>query len=289
MAKLLVSQDDHVPSDRFLEYTLESISMEGEFTSNMVEFFREALPNFSAKLKASFASIEGLLKSNDHAVLGLKAGKKKIISDASGLDFLMFGDRYVMVPESFQGNLLAYGSLLDSNTKNLYHEQMVMLREYNLQLATFITNKDEKFSIKDHTALYTKARESREDVTAKLGKFFGNYGASGRVEVRKVMSRFAELDELIDTAENINNTNNPKTIHEMDAAVRECVERLDIIIERAKSTTNFNVSPEAMKNLAAGAYEIAKYVEFIGLFYFQCMTYTNCVKALCKQITDARN
>lgn len=68
----------------------------------------------------------------------------------------------ISVPEGFQGNFTEYSKLLNELTSKIYPEANKLLTEYKFIISGFLTNKDEKISLKDYTTFFNQVKRQRE-------------------------------------------------------------------------------------------------------------------------------
>jgi hypothetical protein len=272
-----------------LESHLQQIAMEGNFLTNMITTFRTALPAFVSKLRdvnMAFFNKTGQAKL---VPLTLSSNDRNILDHMDMLDFLIFGDTYVMVPENFKGNLNAYAKELSRVAEAVFRMENKALQEYNMILSSFITNKDDKISIKDHTAFFTRVRNEREDLMGDLNKFFKNNNNKTRAPLRSVMQRFKDVEPFLEATTALTSTQNKASLDKIHNATNQCADLLDIIIKSMSEGKMDNISPEAANNIATGAYEIGKYVEFVSLVYFRISVLIAVGKSLLQDIADGVN
>lgn len=271
-----------------LESHLERISLESEFLVNMLETFKTAIPSFVSKLRDANAHLFETAKAQDTLDIELSKKEKKALEYSKHLDFVGFGDRLISVPENFKGDYIKYAALLNTIATIAYQTQNTILAEYNQILSAFITNKEDKISLKDHTAFFNRIKAERESYTEKLGDFLNKKSGVSKMRFRDVISRMADLETLIHHASRLGSQHSRAKLHDINSSVNHSVDLLDLVVNGVQDGTIKNISPNATMNISRGAYEVAKYVEFVGLIYFDITVFLNSVNSMLDSILDTK-
>lgn len=270
-----INNDTLNTSNPALEASLVKISLEANFVANMIQTFREVIPSFSASIRQAGLKLSAMTKNyTDASDRKDHIERSRIMKLTKDLDFLLFADRYVMVPEDFKGNLLEYSILLNTVSNKVFNSQNQAMAEYTNMLSSFLSNKDDKTSMKDHTDFYKRIRKEREDYAKQIAVYFPKATGKSRQPLRNVMTRFTELADLFIQVETLNASHSKTHLTNVQTSVTHCADMLDMVITGVKEDTIKNVSPEATNNIATGAYELGRYVEFLSVIYFQALTLT---------------
>lgn len=286
MSIVAMFPEDHVSVEHLsLEQHLERMSLEANFLVNMIETFKGALPDFSLKIKEINTRLMAALGVKNTYRQGFSSKEKNALFAAKHLDFLNFGARYMMVPESFQGQFLTYLATLNKLVPMLYTAESVVLSEYNLILSSFLTNKDDKVSLKDHTHFFKSVKSQREGFAAELKTFFPKATGTSRLQIKSVLSRMSEVDPLIEVGKKLADQHSQAKLHAISDQTTHCVELLDVLISRVRDGQFESISPNATLNISTGAYEVAKYVEFISVVYYDTMVALNCLDSFLDILT----
>lgn len=263
-----------------LESQLQRIAVESEVLVNLIETFKTTIPNFVNNLKDVNLHFLDSLKEQTKSDISLSKKEKKVIEIASHIDFLNFGERLVSVPEGFKGNLLSYAQLLNKTATEAYQVQNTVLNEYSAILSSFITNKEDKISLKDHTEFFSRIKSKRLELSNQLSHFTGPVTGVSKSKLKNVLSRISDIEPLLKEASKLSNQHSRARLTDIHASVSSCVDLLDIIIKNVSEGKIDNVSPNATKNISAGAFEVAKYVEFVGIIYFDIMVFLNSLDSI---------
>lgn len=253
-----------------LEAQMEQLSLESNILTNMIQTLRGLLPGLNDKLKTlkqSFSSMA--IDMSDEDYKSLSKDQQKAIKNIASLKYLTFSENIIDIPESFTGNLREYAEVLTKINTTTFAEAGPVISEYNTILASFITNKADKISLKDHTALFNRIAKQRAGCEKEVGVFFKVKTDRSIAKMSHVFSNFKDVEKLFLASAGLAKSQDPLRLKKLQADVQACVDLLDIIIKQVDDDGVGSISPEATKNIAQGAFEIAKYVELIGINYYR--------------------
>lgn len=271
-----------------LESHLEHIALEGEFLVNMLETFKTTIPSFLTKLKDANTHLAETSKAQDNLDIELSKKEKKALEYSKHLDFVGFGDRLISVPENFKGDFIKYAILLNNIATVAYQTQNTVLAEYNQILSAFITNKEDKISLKDHTSFFNRIKAERESYNEKLGDFLNKKSGVSKMRFRDVLSRMSDLEPLVRQANYLSSQHSRAKLQDINSSVNHCVDLLNLVVTGVQDGTITNISPNATMNISRGAYEVAKYVEFVGIIYFDITVFLNSVNSMLDAVINVK-
>lgn len=273
-------------TDVALENYINTISLESNYLANVIDLFRNFMPEISVRIRSVSAKLTSLFEQTT-TTSALIAGRERAVVKASEhLDLLLFGENFILTPENFKGKFLDYAQVLAKITQTSHKTQLNVFSDYTAILSSFITNKEDKISVQDHTKLYDSVRKEREQASKEISVFFKDQTGKSRQKLKSVISRFAELPELLKATEVVGVTNAKYDLKALENSVNHCADLIDLIIKQVKENSIKSVSPEAAKNIAMGAYEMAKFVEYISLLYYQASVFVNCINKMCDVIEN---
>lgn len=251
-----------------LESQMSRLALESEVINNVASTFTVTVPLLVNKLLTQFTSLtsKDTVKEEVQAVK-LVFGKLKVKLPYAS--FLNQSKTLVSVPEGFQGNLLDYIKTLSNMSQELFQEANKSLGEYNFVLSAFITNKENKISLKDHSDLFLRLKSKREKFTADMAVYFPTSSDLPKAYLGDVIHRFADLETIVHSVEQLNQQRKQQNIHDISASVKKSLDLLKIIIDDSNGSGMLQVSGAAAMNISSGAYEIGKYVELIALYRFR--------------------
>lgn len=268
-----------------LELQLEQLALEANFLPNVINSFKKTLANLFTSLKDSEAYVKGLLDKKEVNLANIKIYGESV-KVANEIIYTNYGERLISKPENFQGHFLDYAEVLNSIASDLYKLRAEVMPQYIGVLSSFLTNKDDKIALKDYTNIYTKLANERTNATNKLKQFFPKDNGLSKVEFKKVVARLADLKPLYATTSTLDKLQVKSNLVIIQNDVTQCTELLNMLIEQVNNGTITNVSSNAAMNIANGAYEVAKFVEFVGVVYFDSMVFINIVNNLAEQMVE---
>jgi hypothetical protein len=272
-------------SELSLELQLERLALEANFLPNVIASFKKTVNSLFAALKDSESAIKGLLDKKEVCLADIKIyGESIKITDK--IIYTNYGERLISKPENFQGHFLDYAEVLNTVASDLYKLRSEIMPQYIGILSSFLTNKDDKISLKDYNHVYARVANERTNVTNKLKQFFPKDNGLTKVEFKKVIARLADLKPLYSQTTTLAKLQNKSNLTIIQNDVTQCTELLNMLIDEVNNGTITNISSNAALNIADGAYEIAKFVELIGIVYFDTMVFVNIVNRLAEEMVE---
>ena len=282
MSKLIYADTTSIS----LESQLERLALEADVISNVIATFKSILPNLVSKIN------ETVEYKETNEINMSQLAKEASVSFAS-LDkklkyanYLNFSKTLVSVPEGFKGNLLEFIILLNKSTPIVYTTGKELLSEYKTNLSTFITNKEDKISLKDNTPFFNKLKATRTNILDEINKFFTTNNGLSKQYLKDTIDRFNDLEKLVVEVKNLDKKHVAESMKDMHVHVKECTDLLNIIIDQIDKEGTSKVSGPAAVNISQGAYEVAKYVEFMAAYRYKTMQAIYTVDKLISQLDN---
>ena len=251
-----------------VESGMRALALESEHLANVIDTFRGVIPALSGKLKetlAQFSQPEDLSKEIKRSKVVYQETKEKL----KYARFIDLGKTLVSVPEGFKGNFIEYATVLLKLSEPLFRNGTATMSEYNAILASFVTNKEDKVSLRDHTNFYKAIKIQREEINSSMAQFFPERGQLSKNYLSDVIRRFEDTEELLNTMEKLDRERKKHSLKDIMESVRKSVDMLDMVIKSVESKGITNVSGAAAMNISQGAYELGKYVELISIYAFR--------------------
>ena len=269
-----------------IDYRMRKLALESQFLENNIETFRELLPSLSEKLKQSLShltsgsmatafSFSNFFSSSDTVEFnGIRVKLNEI-------NYNNYRKILISVPEGFNGKFCDFVEEIAVLSPTLIAETELLLARYNTLLSIFITNKNDRQTLKDHTSLYKESETLRNKVTKRLDVFFTDKDLS-KAYLESAISRTEDLRTLSKQYASLDKLNNKKRLVGISESVKKSVELLDLIIKNTTTADIDKVSGASTANLAKGAMELAKLVEWVSVMAFR-------TEQITKSITDLFN
>lgn len=270
------------PQTISIESHLERLALEANVLANTIDTFKNLLPSLAAKI----SDISGTFSHSEISAQSknINACYSELKKKIDYVKFTEYDKTLVSVPEGFKGNLLDYIKLINKLSPEIYSEVNSILTEYSFLLSSFITNKDSKLSNKDSTAFFSKMQTHRESILKEISKFFPSDSALSKVYLTGIIGRFADLVPLVEETNKLDKKHVAQNIEDISKGVHKAVDLLNIVIKDIENGNVSNVSGGASLNISKGAYEVAKYVEFVSIFRFKTEQAITSVSKLVDQL-----
>jgi hypothetical protein len=242
---------------------LKTLGLEDLTATDSTNIFNQILP----KLVHEFKSLkEGLVTP----ILSLFISKeRKVLAHLQNLNYVNLSQSLVSVPEGFKGFFLDYLKLLEKIQVQAYKDANEFIKEYHIVLSSFITNKDDQISSKDLSFFYNRVEQRTLENSDEISKFFNAPNKVSRAKLESVLARISDLEAISQVVKQIESRHNLEDLKTIEISLNKIIAMLDIIIEQMKKEDTTKVSRQAALNLSQGAYNLARYIEFISLLHFR--------------------
>lgn len=262
-----------------LDQALAKIAMESSMLSNTVSTISNFFPSLFASVSSSFAKTEEL-----KLVESKLAGDEKFVVDKiQPLMFLDLASIKTVTPEGFKGQYVDYATVLLNASIDMSSIVDNVLKPYMTYLAQFVSNKDAKKATKDNTSIYKSMKANREQAMLSMDKFL-TQGLGVNAVIGDVINRKQDLHSVYSTKANIVLQFKAIDLNEVKSCVKHCTDMLEIIIRQTEDGQILNVTPEVTQNLALGAAEVAREVEYLSILNYRVLTFTTCVDHMTEKL-----
>ena len=268
---------NYIATESYLE--VDQIALEANVLSNMFNSLRTIFPSIVNKVKAKLGEVDEELKLLEQEGIQLTTRDKQIFNKLKKVNYLDITQIAIIVPEGFESKYLNYGVYIEETLNNLNKLKYEVLVPYKLYLTTFIANRDAKISTVDKTLEYDKLSLARKDSNDTNESFFKIGSVQSKQRLGTVVTRNADIILLNNKVEILENKLKVVNVSDVKNTSKECIVLLDTIIKMLGEKKFSNVSPETAKNLAKGAFEVAKEVEYFAVSYYRVKTYIAAVQA----------
>ena len=279
----LATLDFDSKSSVSLESQMQRLALEAEAIGNVIDIFKSVLPSLLDTLISKFQDVteDSEIDTDINELKLTFNGLKVKLPHAS---YMACSKTLISVPEGFRGELLPYIATLSRMAEDVFKEANKLLGEYNFALSAFITNKEDKISLKDHTNIFRLAKQRREKMSSEISKYFPNGTDLSKTYLGTAISRFADLEHLLKEADKLFKSYKTHDIHSVKDSVKKSSDMLKIIIDDTRNNGISKVSGNAAMNISEGAYELGKYVEFISIYRFRVEQAVSTVEKLMKTL-----
>lgn len=253
-----------------LDTQMQRLAMEASILSNVINTFRSVIPSLTDKLSSVAANFQ---PSDDHTktVVELtkfvESNKEKI----KEVGIVKHSETLIPVPEGFDAKAKICGYLdhLIQAAPVITHGVQEILSEYHIVLSTFISNKDAKTSIRDHSTFYKRIKKQRSEVSEPLASYFDKGLDRSRLPFGKVYDQTQELFTATGKVVELNKMRAKHDLKFVKGQVTDCVNLLKIIVTQSERQDFSEVSGAVAMDLSEGAIEVGFWVELVALYHYR--------------------
>lgn len=259
---------EHQPTP--YDLLVKRLAVEAVSIPNVVDVFRELIPQSADLIRNNLPGLSNFWGKNGDQYHPKNSVFRDVLRQASQFSYIAYEDTLVQVPEGFIGKPIAYAQELNRVGQGLIVEGQKLLNDYVTVLSRFLSSKEARVSaLNAHTSLYIKAELQRNMAQRAISGYFKSGSTLSRRRLGTLIDRFSDLQHWFKETENLDVTRNQQSFKSVEAKVKESVDLLDLIAQRSAEESVNQVSGDVAKALAKGAYEVAKFVEFLVIYNYQ--------------------
>lgn len=270
-------------AERCADIAVRTIALESAVLTNTIAAVKGSLTPIRDFLSGSLFSFNGAPKP-DHE---LTKNQMKLIQKVNGSNFLKLASLEVNVIPGLTATLPELKDNIDSALDYLQTFTAKITTPYYVQLSLFISNKEAKVTSRDGTQTYRNWEHDRDSRAKELARHFNDKVGTGVAPLGSLIPRAAELAPLFLHVNKVREQFDNIDFAAISEGVAKCVSGLDTIIEEANDGTFGEVSPEATKTLAEGAFEVGKQSEFASAQAVLILAYIGAVDNLYNTLVAA--
>ena len=265
MAKIL---DFSTGSTISLESQMQLLALESGLVNNLIDRVKDIIPALMSKIAAVNDSIFGYSDKEKGIKLEL-AMSKHLSEQLKTSKFTNYNSVLISTPEGFHGSFLLAIKLFNDIHDDIVKDSKEALQEYNTLLASFITNKEDKKSLQDHTAFYKALSKKRTIALTSIGQHFTAKNSRTTARLGEVINRFADIPELVEHINKLARSHRKFDLEGLSKEIKNCTKSLQNIIDGISTGSISGISGQASNNLATGAYEIGLYIELVSVYRYR--------------------
>jgi hypothetical protein len=211
--------------------------------------------------------------------------QKKFMTIIYEMGYVNISELKAYVPE---GMCVRYTVLIDALKPCIKHVSNIeagSVIPYELLLGNLVSNKSYLISLDTNEAKYSKMQEKRDGVLKDLNDCYNPNSTESVSNVKRLVNNNSEWNPILffmnTDFDNINKVN----ISELKSRIVKMNTYLDILISMSKDN-DVTVTPEIIRYLSNGSYQIAKELEFFSSTYFRLMQFKGSVENTMDNIID---
>lgn len=242
-------------------------------SASILSLFKDLVPK-SAELIASFVpSLSHFLEDDPNIPKLDNRSRRKLLEKVHKVNFLAYDETLIFVPEGFKGKMIPYLELLLDQSKVVLAHGKQILADYNLELSKFLADADIRQSLSSQAELYGRIRKEREGYQAEIKKFFDAKNPTvSRQKLKTIIDRFTDLDKVFVLEEKLATVKKQQDYRLIVEETKKASDMLKLIKHRLDAGDVGDVSSQVARNLAEGAYEVAKYAEYMAIYGYYVET-----------------
>lgn len=271
-----------------MDNTLKVIALESSVLSNVASTIKNFFPDLVHNFRNSFTSA-GNIDTNEIKLNQVSKMEKELIEYLKKHNYISIMNTMVTVPEGFSAELLQALSVIDSNTDLLVQLITKDVNEFRVYVSTFITNKDTKISLREHSANYKRIGVVIKEINQSFGGLYKKNSFDAKKPLNELVKRNTDIETVFTRL-----TTTKKKLSQIDVAavkaqMEDIASLLDTIINMVKENKVENVSPEAINNLAEGTKTMANIAETISATYFRALGIITAIERLPEELINNQN
>lgn len=249
------------------ERGLRQLALESEILTNVISTFRNTLPGLVDFVKSS---TDTFFNVSEHGALSkdfFNTKEKKSSKILSEINYINFAETPVSVPEGFSGQMIEYVRDHYEMTELLYRNFNIFSSEFSAILSSFITNKDDRISSREHTELKKNVDKTTKSFYTYRNNFFKNDEGKSKTALINIIKRNQDFNTMFDYVRKIDQLQKKSSISKVQDQIKNLVSLLDIVISTVQDTSEKRVSPAAAKNIADTAFSLGEFGRIISINY----------------------
>lgn len=270
----MVSKGLTIEPSNNLTLEIQQISLESDLIGNFVDSVKSILPK-TVSLITEFK--ESLVRQDEEQLSSLLSNKVDLKSKTN--DYVKYGQTLLSVPEGFKGNLLDYGVELNKISDRIYNHCYSYLDEFSFILSAFITNKENKISIKKHEVLFDTIEKTRNEIISEYERFLDPNSNNTKQYLKSTLHRFNDIPFISKELQKLNKSNDKKHLESINKSIIKLIDLLNIIIANINDGKIEDLNSSVSYNLSKGSYELAKFIELVSIHKYRVEQYMGIMKS----------
>lgn len=233
------------------------------------EGISELLKNSMGGIVNGFKSFINSIKPNGPA-LNIDDNRDDIDNSLLKVPYLNVSQIPMMVPEGLNVKYLVYINSLDVAVERSGNVNK-LIDDFTREVAAILTNQDMRLDTTSHDAKWREMDSAREAAYATVGACFNGTNRA-KLGYSKLVDRNKDWGDVCARAkilcDKMNNINRPKLVK----SAKHLYDLLKKVEDLSKHGGFDGMSPEVVRSLAEGSYQIACELEFYAVTYYRVET-----------------
>jgi hypothetical protein len=257
-----------------LQVQRDQIALEFIAMSNPIQRITE----FAPVAARAFEHMIGLLSTDAPAANPLTSAQAQFVKTVAGRNYLNLSQMPARVPEGLKGTYLQYLHVL-SEASDYASKILERLSVYTVFLGTLVNEHGAELNTRFDRVRYTALREKRDDFTGMLSAIFIPGSVRAESTYGAVVQRNADWKAVFEALNLVAHQINGVNKRMVNKKVEEASTSLGIIEAKVSRGELANITPQMVSELAEGAYEMGKDVEFFVAIWYKVQAITEAINA----------
>lgn len=234
---------------------------------NAVDYARRVLP---ATAKGFRELVSRFWRYKPVAQPPLPVDVKAFIRHADQLKYVNLSEIEVPVPQGMQVHYLDY---IDAFAPSCNHavDAWRRLCDYSMFIAKLVTLPEAQKETSGRTIGLAALEREREAINKAIGKTMKRNSLHATLPYGKVVSRNADWAEIVSEIEAQGGVIDSFKRSDYDRKVNELADNLERLANLQRQGKLDSITPEVVKDVAEGTYQLAAEVEFYAIAYYRYM------------------
>jgi hypothetical protein len=249
------------------EIALEFFKTEGAF---------DRLTNFLPVASRALTHIVGLLSGDAPGTNPLTSAQEVFLKRVTSRNYVNISQMPARVPEGLKGPLLPYLHVLVEAAT--YASKIVdRLSHYTLVLGSLINEPGAQLNTQIDRKFYSALKVDRDRFTAQLTNLFVAGSTKTDSTYGAVVQRNADWRGVFEALNLVSHAINSVNKRTVNKKVEEAAHYLGIIEQKASRGELTDITPQMVSELAEGAYEVGKDVEYFVAIWYKVQAVTEAI------------
>ncbi len=248
-----------------------------------LEFFNadgafDRLTNFLPVASRALSHLIGFVSTDAPAANPLTSAQSEFMKSVANRNYVTLSQMPARVPEGMKGAYLAYLHVLAEASE--YASQIVeRLSHYTLFLGELINEQGVQLNTRFNRKYYNELKAKRDEFTGMLGTLIIPGSTKVDTTYGAVVQRNADWKTVFDLLNVVSGQINSVNKRTINKKVEEAANYLGVIETKVGRGELQDISPQMVAELAEGAYEIGKDVEYFVAVWYKVQVVTEAVNA----------
>lgn len=227
-------------------------------------------------IQSGFRELYDLISPTDPTVAPLSSEQKHFLELIAGRNYVSLSPLPARVPVGLKVPYLVYGEALSQAVVNA--SQIVdQLSLYTLFLGQLITSHDHQFSAEYGPAYYKKLQAARDLDNQQLGACFQPGSSKADRTFGDVVSRNADWKSVFTLTSRVSEQMNSVNRRTLNKKIEEAGQLLDVLEKKIARKELEGVTPQIIKELSEGAYQMAEQLEMYSAVWYKVQAFVTAV------------